>query len=80
MVPTMLVAGFVLGLLPRWWRRSSSVAVGLAAMVSLAFGFLVGEPVVGGSLALGNAVIGLGVGRAMQFLVPAPDGRRRRVA
>ena len=43
MIPTMLVAGFVLGLLPRRWPHASAVVVGLAVLASLGFGLLVGE-------------------------------------
>ncbi|WP_421118235.1 hypothetical protein ACE2AJ_12560 [Aquihabitans daechungensis] len=80
MIPTMLVVGMVLGLLPRWWPHSLSVTVGLAVVVSLSFGLLVGEPAAGSALALVNATIGVGIGRALQLIVPPPDGRRHRAA
>jgi hypothetical protein len=51
----------------------------LAVVVSLAFGLLVGEPVVSSLLALANTVIGLGLGRALQLVVPAPGARRSPV-
>jgi len=74
----MLVVGLGLGLLPRWWSRSLGVAVVLAVLTSLGFGFVVGEPVGGTALALANTAIGVGVGRLAQLLV-TPPARRRAV-
>lgn len=74
----MVVVGLVLGLLPRWWPESLAVMAALAVVVSLAFGFLVGEPLVGGALALANTTIGMGIGRAAQLVLlrrPAPGHR-----
>ena len=80
MIPTMLVVGLALGLLPRWWPHSLAVTFGLAVLASLAFGFLIGEPAAGSALAMVNTVIGVGLGRAMQLIVPPPGGRRHRTA
>ena len=78
MIPTMLVVGLALGLLPRWWPSSLAVTALLAVVVSLAFGFLIGEPAGGGALALANAAIGVALGRLVQFaVVPAPVRNRR---
>jgi hypothetical protein len=79
MIPTMLVAGFVLGLLPRRWPHASAVVVGLAVLASLGFGLLVGEPRSGGVLALANVAIGVGVGRAAQGLASLAARPRRVV-
>ena len=75
-VPTMLVVGLALGLLPRWWPHSLSVAAALAVVVSVAFGFLVGEPAGGAALALANTAIGLGLGRLAQQVAFRPARRR----
>jgi hypothetical protein len=77
MIPTMLVVGLALGLLPRRWPHSGAVAGGLAVLSSLGFGLVVGEPAYGGALALANAAVGLGLGRAVQWLLPASDRHRR---
>ena len=68
MIPTMLVVGLALGLLPRRWPQSLGVTAALAVLVSLAFGFLIGHPIAGGAVALVNAAIGVAVGRAVQRL------------
>ena len=78
MIPTMLVVGLGLGLLPRWWPQSAAVTAALVVLVALAFGFLIDEPVGGGLLALANAAVGAGIGRAAQLLVLRPPVRRRR--
>jgi hypothetical protein len=76
----MLVVGLALGLLPRSWPQSLAVTAGLAVLVSLAFGFLVGEPVYGGALALVNAAVGAGLGRVAQRAVLRRPARSPRAA
>jgi hypothetical protein len=80
MIPTMLVVGLGLGLLPRWWPHSLVVTAALAVLVSLGFGFLIGHPLVGGALALANTAIGVGLGRVVQPAVLRPRVRRRPAA
>jgi hypothetical protein len=82
MIPTMLVVGLGLGLLvPRSWPRSLAVVSTLVVLLSFAFGFLVGEPVAGGALALVNAAIGAGLGWVAQGAVRTPARPNpRRVA
>lgn len=75
MIPTMLVVGLALGLLPRWWPNGMAVTAGLAVLVSLAFGFLIAEPLRGGALALANTAIGIGLGRLVQVAVVRPPRR-----
>ncbi len=77
MIPTMLVVGLGLGLaMPRRWPHALAVTAALAVLVSLAFGFLVGEPIGGGALALANTAIGVGLGRVAQLALPATTKRR----
>lgn len=80
MIPTMLVVGSALGLLPRWWPRSLRATALLALVVSAAFGLLVGEPLYGGALALANAAVGIGLGRLVQLAVLRPPAHRHRTA
>ncbi|MGN6693473.1 MAG: hypothetical protein ACTHN0_04795 [Aquihabitans sp.] len=76
MIPTMLVVGLALGLLPRRWPNALAVTTALAVLVSLAFGFLIGELLGGGALALANTTIGIALGELVQTVVASPAKRR----
>ena len=45
MIPSLLVFGLIIGLLPRWWPRNLVVVTVVSALVSLVFGVGVGAPV-----------------------------------
>lgn len=77
MIPTMMFAGLIIGLVPRWWPGNLAVVGVLSLLLSFAFGFAVGEPIAGTVLAVVNTAIGVALGRLLQLAVPSPKRRRR---
>jgi hypothetical protein len=72
MIPTMLVVGLSVGLVPRWWPQNFVVISTLTLLASLAFGVAIAEPVGGTALALANTAVGVALGRLVQRLIPPP--------
>jgi len=66
MIPTMILLGLILGLIPLGWGRRTIVTAAVAVLGSLAFGLAVGEFLGGTFLALVNVAVGLLVGLAIQ--------------
>ncbi len=66
MIPTMMLLGLILGLVPLGWGRRATITAAVAVLGSVAFGLAVGELLGGTFLALANVAVGLLVGLAIQ--------------
>lgn len=58
MIPTMILLGLILGLIPLGWGRRATVTAVVAVLGPLAFGLAVGELLDGTFLALTNVAVG----------------------
>ncbi len=77
MIPTLIVFGLGLGLIPRHWKRRVPTTITLPVLAALAWGSLVGAPFGGTLLALVNIAAGIPLGLGIQKLGSAA---RRRAA
>ncbi len=59
MIPTMILVGLILSLVPRHWQHRAGAIAAVTAVGSLMFGFAVGEPIAGTVLAGVNAGVGV---------------------
>lgn len=66
MIPTMIVVGLVLSLIPEHWDHRVPATAAVAVLGSLAFGLGVGESLGGTLLALVNVAVGVLVGLGLQ--------------
>ena len=75
MIPTLIVAGWIIGLIPTHWHGHRGMRVALVAMLVIAWGLLVEVPVGGTALAFANLLVGLGAGLGAQLLLRGVIGR-----
>jgi hypothetical protein len=81
-IPTLILVGLGLGLMPWQWERRIPAIVALSLLIALAWGLLVGAPLGGALLALVNIALGiplgLGVRRTVQQGVAVAQRTQRR--
>jgi hypothetical protein len=65
-IPTMIVVGLVLGLIPEHWGHRATATAAVAVLGSVAIGLAVGEALAGTLLALVNVAVGVLVGFGLQ--------------
>ena len=68
MIPTMILVGLGLGLIPRQWERRVPATAVLSVLFALAWGVLVGAPLGGALFALVNIAVGIPFGIGIQRL------------
>ena len=68
MIPTMILVGLGLGLIPRQWERRVSATAVLSVLFAVAWGMLVGALFGGALLALVNIAVGIPLGLGIQRL------------
>ncbi len=68
MIPTLVLVGLGLGLMPWQWNRRVPAIVALSLLMALAWGLLVGAPLAGALLALVNIALGIPLGLGIQRL------------
>ena len=68
MIPTLILGGLGLGLMPRQWERRVSAIVAISLLMALAWGLLVGALLGGAVLALVNIALGIPLGLGIQRL------------
>ncbi len=68
MIPTLVLIGLGLGLIPRQWERRVPAIVALSVLMALAWGVLVGALFGGALLALVNIALGIPLGLGVQRL------------
>ena len=69
MIPTLILVGLGLGLMPRQWERRVPAMVVLSLLMALTWGLLVGAPLGGALLALVNIALGIPLGFGIQRLL-----------
>ena len=69
MVPTMILVGVVIGLVPPHRERRGTAIVLTGGLASVAWGLLVGEPIAGTALAIPNVAVGVVAGLALGVVV-----------
>jgi hypothetical protein len=68
-IPTMILVGLVIGLVPPHWDRRGTAIALTGVLGAVAWGLVVGEPIAGTVLAIPNVAVGVVVGLALGAVV-----------